>query len=928
MREDSKPTNQPDSDYLRYWGKASESEGTLTHHPVAYHSADVAATVDTLLTHRPAWLTALAAELPWKAASIKALLVFLGLLHDIGKFAIGFQQLIPDLAQQLSCGGGVPYRPRHDAAGWTLLLHDVSIRSAVVRAVFGDRDYDEDDALDLIAPWLSAAVGHHGKPCVAEPRLLNEQFPRHVRSAVLAYIRDAAELLNIEPLHFDDDSFKTIVRATTRLSWYVAGIFVAADWVGSNTEHFPYTQPTRTIKQYWDIARASAQRAIACAGLRSATPTQSDSSLLFPYLDPPTRLQRWALENHLEAGPQCHILEDLTGSGKTEAALILANRLISSGTASGLFFALPTMATANAMFSRVSKVANALFADPSVVLAHGKSKLALALHEAKPDKNYDGGEQTASNHASAWLRTSTRQALLADIGVGTVDQAMMAALAVKFQSLRAIGLLGKVLVVDEVHACDAYMLEILAQTLTLHARGGGAAVLLTATLPHKTKEVLLNAFNRGLQEADAEHQNLVLRSPATSELSIPLVTSLLPDREVTVTHLSEGSASQSKPTLEPRTSRTSIKFYRSDADCLKAITEAAESGQCVCWIRNTIKTATAAFDQLRTGFPEGRVHVFHSRFALGDRLSIETKVLKWFGPTSTAEERAGRVLIATQVVEQSLDLDFDMLISDLAPADLMIQRAGRLRRHARDAHGNRTPGEESRPPLPLGIHAPSATLDADDTWLQDALAGTGFVYPDYAVLWRTVRWFEDEGELVLPNKSRELVEYAYDATVLTPPHLLGQSIAVRQQTSAERSKAIVNAVELDRGYLAAGNRGFAKDSEDRPRTRLGEETHEVLLMKLAGDEFVPFIDGTHGFQLSLLRLRTSLVDGEASTATGARANTRIPEELLTHILVVAMEPYDAKDHTWVGTATQNGNLIQLTYNNTRGLMFEATGANQ
>src|SRR5690606_25025277 len=185
----------------------------------------------------------------------------------------------------------------------------------------------------------------------------------------------------------------------------------------------------------------------------------------------PTPLQAYAQTVELGKVPQLFILEDVTGAGKTEAAMVLVHRLMASGLASGLYVGLPTMATANAMYKRMSESYRRLYAEqelPSLVLAHGASKLSkafsdsVALSTQTDDKNYENNELSASAYCNQWLADSRKKALLADVGVGTIDQALLGVLPARHQSLRLFGLTNKVLLVDEVHAFDPYMRSLLA----------------------------------------------------------------------------------------------------------------------------------------------------------------------------------------------------------------------------------------------------------------------------------------------------------------------------------------------------------------------------------------------------------------------------------------------------------------------------------
>jgi CRISPR-associated endonuclease/helicase Cas3 len=287
------------------------------------------------------------------------------------------------------------------------------------------------------------------------------------------------------------------------VSWSLVGLANLADWIGSSRTHFPYHAPNTTLSAYWAYAQAQAVAAVNEAGIAATVPSADQSvKRLFPGITTPSPLQAHLASVELPDGPLLAIVEDVTGSGKTEAAILLAGRLIAGGRAYGLFFALPTMATANAMFDRLSEGYRRLFADasqPSLVLAHGRRALhpgfeASILPHAANEKREAHAERigdASSAVCAAWIADDRRKAFLAHVGVGTVDQAFLAALPVKHQAMRLWGLADRVLIVDEAHAYDAYMGRELERVLEFHAALGGTAIILSATLPAAQREALL-----------------------------------------------------------------------------------------------------------------------------------------------------------------------------------------------------------------------------------------------------------------------------------------------------------------------------------------------------------------------------------------------------------------------------------------------------
>lgn len=505
--------------------------------------------------------------------------------------------------------------------------------------------------------------------------------------------------------------------------------------------------------------------------------------------------------------------------GKTEAALLLAHRLMANGHAKGLYFGLPTMATSNQMYRRVGAVYRRFFSlnpAPSLVLAHGARDLVDTFHDSilpiqPDDRDYDSNEATASALCTAWIADSNKKALLADVGVGTLDQALLAGLPARHQSLRLLGLQCKVLVADEIHAYDTYTGRLLQVLLEQHASQGGSAILLSATLPAHLRSALIDAFLRGLGTArdDGEEETA----------PYPLVTQVQRGA-VTHTHL------DTRPEVARR---VKVLFLHDMEEIVGCIRSAVDAGQCVVWIRNTVDDAREAWESLRQtdGIEAERLTLFHSRYALADRLEIENHVLDVLGKVSSSEIRRGRVIVGSQVIEQSLDCDADVMISDLAPIDLLIQRAGRLQRHTRDASGNPAT-TEGRPAPELVVLAPAFNAEPTADWHSQAFPRASRVYPDSGRLWLTQRILTETGAIVMPKGARTLIEAVYgaDAELDIPGVLLEASLKQQGEAIGDRTLANTNALDFGQGYCQEAGRWDRE--EDKP-TRLGDDDREFVL---------------------------------------------------------------------------------------------------
>ena len=230
---------------------------------------------------------------------------------------------------------------------------------------------------------------------------------------------------------------------------------------------------------------------------------------LFPkFAAAPTPLQQFCDNTDLAAGSQLWVLEDVTGAGKTEAALILASRLMAAGMGNGFFIGLPTMATSNAMYERMAESYAKLYVEgslPSLVLSHGSRHLSDKFVKSFRDFSLPGKEdnlleEDGGVQCARWIADSAKKSMLADVGVGTLDQMLMGVLPARHQSLRLYGMYRKILIVDEVHAYDPYMETLLQKVLEGHSATGGSAILLSATMPRGMRQRLCEAFSRGLGE--------------------------------------------------------------------------------------------------------------------------------------------------------------------------------------------------------------------------------------------------------------------------------------------------------------------------------------------------------------------------------------------------------------------------------------------
>jgi len=841
--------------YYKYWGKAEKDTGK--YHLLPYHCLDVAAVGWLLFDHAKPLCSRIAKQLKVDHEWLQRWVTFCLCLHDIGKFATAFQGVVPALSPKLvPSNPRMPYSERHDTLGFILWQDVLSIKWLDSGGLgFESRHSDLAKRLRNVSPWMEIVTGHHGEPPKRMP-IRHQNFFTVADEEAVSCFREDVTALFLKDFNSSILAEKDLKSRLKLSSWQLAGAIVLADWLGSGRGSESYSQTEVSLDDYWQHhALPLAEEVIAKTDLsRAAVAPFTSTSHLFPFITLLTPLQGWAEKRQLGMSNQIFILEDVTGAGKTEAALVLAHRLMANGLAEGIYVALPTMATANSMYTRLGKAYRRLFGvdeHPSLVLAHGARHLSegfrdsIGLPESAPEnQSYSEDEEPIEAYCSAWLADSRKKALLAEIGVGTLDQALLAVLPARHQSLRLLGLAKKVLIVDEVHSYDPYMNQLLLTLIEAHAKQGGSIILLSATLPRQMREKYVHSFCEGA----GVNMPILEETP-----SYPLAT-----------HVPTLEQPETALTTRRDVERTvSVTFIDEIDVALNVLRNVVMKGQCACWIRNTVKDARAAYDMLaeQEWMNENKLLLFHSRFAMVDRQRIETRTLDLFDKNSTAEKRQGQILIATQVVEQSLDLDFDVMISDLAPIDLLIQRAGRMHRHIRDSAGNPLRDEgaiDQRGGPCLYVFGPMPTETPAEDWLKSKLPGTQAVYQHVGQLWLTQQRLFLSQKICIPGDARILIEgvYGEQDQEAIPDTLLGLSWNAEGEAGSKRGMARLNALKLEKGYTrASAEDSGGWDKEARIPTRLGIDTITVAMARIDGNFLRPYVETKEfSWELSMIDL--------------------------------------------------------------------------
>lgn len=805
---------------FQLWGKAHPGQAWPAH-PLLCHMLDVAAVAARLLTRvLPAPLvTRLLVLHPDPACALRHLLLVIA-LHDLGKATPAFQSKVDPIFAALRPLG-------FDASPESNDRHHGDAGLLPVSDALGAVGFSPEVALQL----SRAVTAHHGQ----FPTNLNIRPAGQRQMGKLPRWAEARRQIvrEMEDLFFSGLTERGPVGTAPLEHAHVlllAGLTSVADWLGSMSEVFRYEAPPTSLCAYWSLALTRADLALARAGLLPRAEREYRGfSALFPELSP------WPLHETSEAiasslsGPSLMIVEAPMGEGKTEAALFVADASAARGDTQGLYIGLPTQATANQMFGRVRAFLAKSYPGErlNLLLAHGEASLVEQFEKLRLAAVYDpptglrpGSSREGAVRAEGWF-LSRKRALLADHAVGTIDQALLSVLRVPHNFVRLYGLAGKTVILDEVHAYDTYTGTLLDRLLEWLAAVGASVVLLSATLPRHRREAFLRAYARG-RGAD---------SGAPPAVAYPRITSV-------------SAGHPGARTFQPRGKQVSVQLSWNSPE-VEAIVEQAldaiQEGGCVGCIFNTVSRAQQAFDLVRTRRPdiEHRLQL-HARLLPDARNAREQLLESWLGPERRTKARPGRaIVIGTQVLEQSLDIDFDLLFTDIAPVDLVLQRAGRLFRHDRS---NRS-GHHPRPRLVVARPAPGQESDLDD------LAA---IYPELLVR-RTLEILDGREEIVLPADIEPLVEAVYDQTQIPEPGdplfdaYLAHQGATRADANLAAQKEIPGPTTED--DIFGDLRVFLDEDDDpalhqqlRASTRLGRPSIELVCLGQTPEGLVTLAD--------------------------------------------------------------------------------------
>lgn len=726
---------------------------------------------------------------------LKKTALFLSLVHDIGKATVGFQYKI---------AFNVPQRAQ-------LLKHylDIPDRMDVTEIQNTPHAYTGESILIFngCPESIAAVVGsHHGVPAeLAEDLTCNRKDIVGYR----VYFGDTDKnrsnlegswncMIQEALVKSGFDSIRELPDINAQAQMLLCGLLITADWIASNTELFPLISiddddiqidfEKRTLNALDNLNFTEQWNAERTAY------SDKDFEETFGFL--PRAVQKCIIEIAQNADhPGLFILEAPMGCGKTEAALSCAELIASKCKKNGLFFGMPTQATANGIFPRVINWAEKQSEEfyHCVQLQHGNAALNETFQKIQkgiPEEESDSGIIVHS-----WFCDS-KKSCLADFVVATVDQLLMLALKRRHIMLLHLGLSEKVVIIDEVHAYDAYMNQYLERALQWLGAYHTPVILLSATLPSKRRMSLVRAY-LDLKTSDEIFEK---------NISYPLLT------------WTDGGKIMQKA-LPYNADKKTIHISKcNDKDIIEIVRSAVSSGGCVGIIMNTVSRAQSTTKLIKNEITDN-VLLYHAQYIMPDRAAKEEILLERIGSDSKSEKRQGLVVIGTQVLEQSLDIDFDILITDICPVDLLLQRIGRLHRHTR-----KRPDE---------LKIPVCYVLTDE--YEDDNSGSKSIYGTW-LLKETLEHIPDI--VTLPDDISPLVQKVYDSFDDSDEYKNYKNkkdISVRKASSFLLKKPTCRNIH---GMLER----TVNDSQAEASVRDGTSSIEVLALKLYRDGTIGFLD--------------------------------------------------------------------------------------
>ncbi|WP_280468209.1 CRISPR-associated helicase Cas3' [Nocardia cyriacigeorgica] len=837
------------------WAKSPDEEGAWL--PLWQHMDDSAMIAGGLFDRwlAPSVVGMLAAEFGGDRAAARCAVCFLAGVHDLGKAIPAFAIQHGGLAQRMREHGLYMPNTRYELPERAEAHHTVAGHHLLIRWL-SQHGWGRKNAL----AWGVVLGGHHGVPPEQDVPALPASYPKLFGEGQWVQVqreladRVAEQTGVLEYLDQWRDHALSI-----RFQVIVTGIVIMADWIASNQDLLPYlTGPLpEAVREDRRAAVALDRLALPVPWSPNDIPDDVDILLRSRFTLPdgaaprPVQIAACEIARRMPE-PGLLVIEAPMGEGKTEAALAAAEILADRWGAGGLMIALPTQATSDAMFGRVVDWLDALGAGGqqvggAITLGHGKARFnrvfqgfvrAGRFGSAEigcDDEKVEGarGRRRAPNSviAHSWM-VGRKKGQLANFSIGTIDQLLFAGLKARHLMLRHLALAGKVVVIDEVHAYDAYMNSYLTKVLTWLGAYGVPVVALSATLPADRRQALMDAYRRGV---DRDADRVVL-----STVGYPIVSWTEPDT------VHARVVEPSGRSINVRVEALGGAVDNDLPELTSLLRDALSEGGCAVVVRNTVRRVLETAAALEAEFP-GAVTVAHARFTAADRARNDLGLLDRFGAPARATTRPDKhIVVASQVVEQSLDVDFDLLITDLAPIDLILQRMGRLHRHERGTD------QSERKPKVRSARVVIAGVEFGDGAPKLEKAAARHIYGEYELLRSAAVLLPHLGASVtLPDAIAPLVQRAYGNSPVGPNDWQPTIDESRQRWSekAQRraEKADVHQIRPPArpgrtiiGWLSANVGDTDDESQGQGQVRDGAPSLEVALIEeYQGEWFTP-----------------------------------------------------------------------------------------
>lgn len=850
------------------WAKKSK-DGKMLWLPLITHLADTAALAQKLWNKwLPDGVKKVISEGITNSNTAEQLFIFLAAAHDIGKAipvfqaknSASFRSDLDMCIEEKLRAAGLPLKPDK------VFLHPSKTPHALATQILLEEHVKCDTNISVI---LGA---HHGKPPSCEAlnqcgiRVYDENYHlgkegkdtwTAVQQELIDYALELAGFNSVEEIP------KPNMVAQTLLSGFV----IMADWIASNEKLFSYIHPEDLPQNVNEMTRCE----IAWQGLNLPDSWNVGNSWMNTDIyserflfEKPNSIQTAAVEIASDIHmPGILVLEAPMGMGKTEAALAVAEIFADKAKRSGVFFALPTQATSDGIFPRMLNWIKYLDDDGthSIKLAHGKAQFNEEFQALSGGSTNVGIDEEGGAIVHEWFE-GQKKSMLADFVVGTIDQLLLAALRQKHVMLRHLGLANKVVIIDECHAYDAYMSRYLERALNWLGAYRVPVIVLSATLPAQKRHMVIDAYlNKNFNQEPPD-------DPLSRSICIPVQTSewITCRNYPLITYTDGGEIKNTAIALNGDSREVRLDFL-AEAVILDKLDDLLSGGGCAGVIVNTVKRAQELARAMRVHFGKDIVRLLHSRFLAPDRAEKERELLKELGSRVVDGQRPKkRIVVGTQVLEQSLDIDFDVLITDFCPMDLLLQRIGRLHRNKRTR--------------PEKLCLPVCFITGLDN--DEFEKGTKAIYREY-LLMRTKAMLPKL--LSIPRDIPELVQGVYDDKVLDPEPE-GYRVAKEKwfnliSVKEERAdKFRICPPWLD---PAVNLMGFldtslsVSDKHGEAAVRDSDESFEVLLIQQSGNGKFCFLPWAEDY----CELQSGIVPDDNTAKALTRQSVRLPHVFCT-----------------------------------------------